>query len=405
MIDVEQWAEVRRLHFAEGMAIKAIVRATGLSRNTVRAAIRSASPPKYEREAAGSAVDAFEPQIRQLLKATPDMPATVIAERIGWSRGMTVLRDRVRELRPAYLLPEGYGRTVYREGELAQWDLWFPEDLKVPVGFGQTAVLPVIVGVPCYSRWITARMIPSKDKHDVLGGHLWCLRDLGRVPRKGVYDGEPAISVRRGRKLVYTQEYLAFRGTLGMGSIVLAKGHPERKGVVERANGYLETSFMPGRSFGSIDDFNTQLGLWLEDRANVRVHAGLRQRPSERIDADLAAMLPLPPVPPDVDWTHTVRLGADHWVRVDTNDYSVHPGAIGRKVTIRRTADQVVVTCGRDEVARHDRVLAKHQTITDPAHDAARKARAQLLELPVAGPDTGVEQRDLADYDRLLGVA
>ena len=43
--------------------------------------------------------------------------------------------------------------------------------------------------------------------------------------------------------------------------------------------------------------------------------------------------------------------------------------------------------------------------ITDPAHDAARKARAQLLELPVAGPDTGVEQRDLADYDRLLGVA
>lgn len=355
MIDVEQWAEIRRLHFSEKMPIRAIVRQLGLSRNTVRNAIRCDVPPKYERVSAGSVVDAVELQIRQLLKVTPDMPATVIAERIGWTRGMTVLRGRVRELRPAYLLPEGYGRTTYRPGELAQWDLWFPEDTKIPVGFGHTAELPVIVGVSCYSRWITAR-IPSKDRHDVLGGHLWCVADLGRVPRKGVYDGEPAISVRRGRKLYYTQDYLAFRGALGMGSIVLAKGHPERKGVVERANGYLETSFMPGRTFGSIDDFNTQLGLWLADRANVRMHSGLRCRSSQRIDADLAEMLPLPAVLPDVDWTHTVRLGADHWVRVDTNDYSVHPKAIGRKVMIRRTAEEVVVTCGREEVARHDRV-------------------------------------------------
>lgn len=65
-----------------------------------------------------------------------------------------------------------------------------------------------------------------------------CSSELGKVPRKGVYDGEPAISVRRGRRLIYTHDYLRLRGTLGMGSIVLARGHPERKGVVERANGY-----------------------------------------------------------------------------------------------------------------------------------------------------------------------
>jgi hypothetical protein len=199
VIDVEQWAEIRRLHFAERMPIKAIVRQLGLSRNTVRAAIRSDAPPRYERAPAGSAVDGVEPQIRQLLKATPDMPVTVIAERIGWKRGMTVLRDRVRELRPAYLLPEGYGRTTYEPGELAQWDLWFPEDLQVPVGFGQTAVLPVIVGVACYSRWITARMIASKDRYDVLGGHLWCVRDLGRVPRKGVSPRRRHVCARAGR--------------------------------------------------------------------------------------------------------------------------------------------------------------------------------------------------------------
>jgi hypothetical protein len=41
-----------------------------------------------------------------------------------------------------------------------------------------------------------------------------------------------------------------------------------------------------------VDDFNTQLGDWHDNRANLRVHAGLRCRPSERIEADLAAMLP-----------------------------------------------------------------------------------------------------------------
>jgi hypothetical protein len=189
---------------------------------------------------------------------------------------MTVLRDRVAELRPAYRLPEAFGRTEYRPGELAQWDLWFP-DYDIPVGHGQTARLPVLVGVPGYSRWILARMIGSKEAPDVLGGHLSLLVELGRVPRVGVYDGEPAISVRRGRRLIYTDDYLRLKGTLGMGSVVLAKGHPERKGCVERVNGYLETSFLPGRRFADRDDFNTQLG---EDHTPARRRRAARKRQS-----------------------------------------------------------------------------------------------------------------------------
>ena len=109
MIGVEEWAEIRRLHRAEGMAVKAIARHLGVARNTVRAALRAETAPKYEREGPGSAVDAFEPAIRRLLGSTPGMPATVIAERIGWTRGMTVLRNRVAELRPAYQVPEAFG--------------------------------------------------------------------------------------------------------------------------------------------------------------------------------------------------------------------------------------------------------------------------------------------------------
>ena len=403
MIEVDEWAEIRRLHRAEGMGIKAIVRKLGVARNTVRAALRSDEAPKYTRNGPGSAVDAFEPAIRRLLAVTPDMPATVVAERIGWARGITVLRERVAELRPAYVVPEAFGRTEYKAGELAQWDLWFPA-YDIPVGHGQTAVLPVLVGVACSSRWTLARMIGSKESADVLGGHLRLVVELGAVPRVGVYDGEPAISVRRGRRLIYTQDYLRLKGTLAMGSVVLAKGHPERKGVVERTNGYLETSFMPGRHFDDRDDFNTQLGDWLETRANVRAHSGLRCRPSERIDEDLAAMMALPPLLPDMDWHHDLRLPADHWVRHQTNDYSVHPKAVGRRVHVRADDANVVVTLGTEVVARHERVLASHVTVTDPAHDRARVAARALAATPT--PVTGeVEVRDLAVYDRATGAA
>jgi len=122
----------------------------------VRAAIASATPPRYERKPAGSVVDAAEPRIRELLQAYPTMPATVIAERIGWERGLTVLKDRVRELRPAYLPPDPASRTAYAAGEIAQCDFWFPP-VTIPVGCGQArrpVQLPVLTMITGYARWL-----------------------------------------------------------------------------------------------------------------------------------------------------------------------------------------------------------------------------------------------------------
>jgi transposase len=330
---LEEWAAIRRLFFAEQIRIRAIKRKLGISRNTVRSALRSDAPPHYERAATGSAVDAYDDQVRRLLAVTPDMPATVIAERIGWEHGMTVLRERVAELRPLYVPLEAFGRTVYKPGELAQWDLWEPE-ADIPVGHGQVARLEVLVAVTCFSRFTLARMIGTKTCEDVLGGHLELVVELGAVPKLGVYDGELAISSRRRGQVVYTQGYLRLKGTLGMGSIVLAKDHPERKGVVERTIEYLETSFLPGRTFVSVEDFNAQLAEWLAVRGNVRVHETTKARPVDLIDEDRAAMGVLPPVLPDLRWQHELRLPADHWVRYGSNDYSVHPKAVGRRVHV-----------------------------------------------------------------------
>src|SRR5438552_446031 len=79
VIDVEDWAEIRRLHCAEGLSTKAIVRGLGVSRNTVRDTLLSGEPPRCERARSGSVVDAVEPRVRELLREFPAMSATVIA--------------------------------------------------------------------------------------------------------------------------------------------------------------------------------------------------------------------------------------------------------------------------------------------------------------------------------------
>jgi transposase len=335
VLSVEDWAEIRRLHRAEGLAIKLIARTLGISRNTVRAAITSDGPPKYERKSAGSIVDTAEPRIRELLAAYPTMPATVIAERIGWDRGLTVLKDRIRELRPAYLPPDPASRTAYAAGEIAQCDFWFPP-VSIPAGCGlvrRPAQLPVLTMITGYARWLSAVLVPSRKAEDLFAGWWQLIGALGAVPRALVWDGEGAIGRWRAGRAELTAECQAFRGTLGTKVVVCKPADPEAKGLIERCHDYLERSFLPGRDFASPADFNAQLGQWLAV-VNTRPRRALGCAPAERITADRAAMLALPPVAPATGWRFSARLARDHYIRLDSNDYSVHPAVIGRRIEI-----------------------------------------------------------------------
>ncbi|MGY4644355.1 transposase [Cellulomonas sp. URHB0016] len=401
---VEDWAEIRRLQRVEGMAIKAIARKLRVSRNAVRRALARDAPPKYERPARGSLVDEVEPLIRGLLVSCPTMPATVIAQRIGWQHSLTVLKDRVRVLRPYYLPPDPATRTTYEAGARVQCDLWFPP-VDVALGAGQVGSPPVLVMVAGYSRMTFAIMLPSRLSPDLIAGHWVLLQRMGAVPRELVWDNEAAVGSWRAGKPKLTDDFEAFRGMLGIGVHQCRPRDPEAKGLVERANGYLETSFLPGRTFTGPDDFNTQLVDWLV-LANARQHRALGCRPQDRWQVDRAAMLTLPPVVPELGWRTRVRLPRDHYVRLGSNDYSVDPVAVGRFVDVVADLQQVTVRLGTKVVATHPRCWARWQTITDPAHRQAALAMsaAAAVRRSAPAPVDDVEQRDLSAYDAAFGL-
>ena len=123
--------------------------------------------------------------------------------------------------------------------------------LTVPLGFGQVGSPPVLVMVAGYSRWMSAVMIPSRQIPDLLIGQWRLISRLGAAPKALVWDNESGIGQWRGGRPQLTTAMNAFRGMLGIRVVQCRPADPESKGLVERANGYLETSFLPGRSFTS----------------------------------------------------------------------------------------------------------------------------------------------------------
>ena len=329
MVGVEQWAEIRRAHFIEGVGIRELARRTGHDRQTIRRALRADAPPRYERGPVASKLDPYKEEIHRLLRADPRIPATRVREMIGelgYLGGQTILDVYLRELRPLFAPPpRTFQRTLYRPGEICQFDLWEPSR-PIPVGHNQERRGWVVVACLGYSRTGAGAVIFSKSAPDILNGIVRCLWRLGALPRTLVWDREGALHAGAGRP---TDAFAALCGRLRVGWHFCEPADPQAKGVVERLQGYMETSFEPGRSFANEIDFAEQLEAWFE-KANARTHRGLRCRPSDRLPEDIAAMAPLPAEPPDLDPRIVLRVPPDPFVRVDTCDYSLDPRLVGR---------------------------------------------------------------------------
>ena len=398
MVGVERWAEIRRAHFIEGVGIRALARRTGLDRQTIRRALRADAPPRYERAPVASKLEPHKDEIHRLLRADPRLPATRIRELIadqGYEGGRTILDVYLREVRPLFAPPpRTFQRTLYRPGEICQFDLWEPSR-PIPVGHNQERRGWVVVACLGYSRTGAGAVIFSKAAPDVLWGVARCLWRLGGLPRTLVWDREGALHAGGGRP---SDALAGFCGRLRVGWHLCEAADPQAKGLVERLQGYMETSFEPGRAFANEIDFADQLDAWFEGRANVRTHRRLRCRPSDRLPEDLAAMAPLPGEAPDLDPRIVLRVPPDPYVRVDTCDYSLDPRLVGRRVEVRVGQREITATAldSGEQVARHRRSYARHRTISDLEHLRLLKAARGATTEPE------VEQRPLARYDALI---
>jgi transposase len=403
---VEDWAEVHRLFHRERMAKAAIARRLGMSRNTVDRLVALHKPPRYVRTAAGSQLDPFADRIAAMLAEDPTVRATVIRERLrpdGYGGGITILKEHLAKVRPAFLAARTYQRTTYAPGEIGQVD-WWHTGVGVPVGHGRTREAFGLVTTLPFSAAHAITFTLSRTTADLRSGLVGCLVRLGGVPGALVFDNDTSVVASgTGSRARLHDDVAGLLGALHARAVVLRPADPEAKGGVERTIGYAETSFLPLRTFASLDDLQGQHDAWAADVAYHRHIRRLGGTVADRYAAERPHLAPMPDPVPDTDLRLEARAGRDAFVRVAGVDYSVPPAFAGRRIAARVGSHQVTLLCEGTEIARHRRSFAPADVVLDPAHGRAlrlaREARDRLR-----GGDHELPAVDLGRYDRLWDV-
>ena len=216
-----------------------------------------------------------------------------------------------------------------------------------------------------YSRTIWARFVVS-ERRPVLTGLLeQAFSGLGGVPRELLFDNLKAVIARprsEDAPAVVQPGFADFADHWGFEACACPPYWPRAKSKVERAVGYVKTSFLEGRSFDDLDDLNAQLRVWLATTANIRRHGTTGERPVDRLAEEHAKMLDLVvPYPKNeiekrlADWDSRISFSG---VR-----YSVDPSILGA-----RRGTPVEVHLGADE-----RLRIHHEGRLVGEHALARK--------------------------------
>ncbi|MFE3200164.1 IS21 family transposase [Embleya sp. NPDC059237] len=384
---VDLYAAIRRDSRA-GLSSRALERKYGVGFRTVQKALSSAWPePRKKLPPRVTRLDPFKPLIDRMLRADLDAPRkqrhTVkrIFDRLVDEHGADeisyqMVRAYVADRRGEILLQAGRGVA----------DAFIPQTHKpgaeAEVDFGDVTVRLAGELVTCYlfafrlsySGKSVHRIFASAGQEAFFEGHVHALNVLGGVPTGKVrYDNlRAAVAQVLGfsRQQVEAERWTAFRSHHGLEALYCRPGigGAHEKGGVEGQIGWFRRNrLVPVPEVATLAELNAMIERWDEQDDSRRI----RSRPriiGEYFAAERPLLAPLPDEPFETGRLFTPRVDRDSQISVRTNRYSVPVRLIGRTVRVMLHASEVVVHDGREEVARHERLIAKGGTRLDLDH-------------------------------------
>jgi transposase len=379
-------AEVLRLRLVEGQSIHAISRRLRMSRKTVRRllGLRRVSTPKPPPRR-GSVVDLYEAEIRRLLADAPDIKATTVLERLrplGYSSGITVLRERLRSLRPRPTR-EAFLTLDFAPGSAFQVD-WADFGFALP---GCPRRVSAFVMAACYSRYLYLEFVLSQ----AMGSFLRCMERallfFGGVALADIFDNMKTVVLSHTpQATVFNHRFLHYARSRGFGAVACNVQNAHEKGRVERPIGFVRSRFWPGRRFADLFDLNVQATAWRDDFANHRVHEETGKVPALVFEHEEKHHLKhLPETPFDTDDLDSSGVTKTFRVAFDRNRYSVPWRLVGQTVLVRANDEAVAIFLGPKQVAAHRRCWDIAQDLEHPSHKDGlleRKPRAAAGTLP-----------------------
>lgn len=360
-----------------------IARQLGVSRQTIYNWIGEPDDdPNLARRP--SKLDPFKSYIQSRLERF-DIPASVLLREIreqGYDGGITILREHVAQIKDRQVT-RLVDRFETEPGRQAQVD-W--ASCGTIMHHGQRRRLSLLAVVFGYSRVIWARFVVTERRPVLMGLLEQCFREVGGVPKELLFDNLKQVVAQPRSKETPAQiqtSFGEFADHWGFETVASPPYWPRAKGKVERSIQYIEMSFLEGRSFADLDDLNGQLRSWLAVEANVRIHGTTKERPKDRLVADLVGMTPVGPTPAYPSVLKSTRL-ADHDGRISYKgvSYSVDPDIIsghrGTSVEAHESADhRLLVFYEGQRVGDHALMPSGSPPQDDPLHAKKRREKRQ----------------------------
>jgi transposase len=344
-----------------GMAVRAIARELGISRSATRKVVArvqaerdGTASPKRPRSRRPSIVDPFEPILKELLAKYANLTAERALEELrarGFAGGYTVVRRRLRQLRPRPT-PAPVPRFETGPGMQAQMDHGVYDIDFTREGRRRVYLFSYLLG---YSRRQYLRFVESMDLVTTLRHHVQAFHHLGGVARVCLYDNFKAVVLRHDADGVfYNPKFLAFATHYGFRPQACRVRRPQTKGKVERKFFYVETSLLNGRTFDTLEHLNEVTAWWLKNVADVRVLRDFQESPRERHEREQSHLLPLPRCDFDTALVVYRHVNVEGFITHRLNFYSVPWSYIGQVLPVRVTDSDVIIYSVRlEEIARH----------------------------------------------------